>query len=71
MMMRIFILFLLMHITRWLYIGKVGILYKTGIKHQLLIHSYYNNTILTQRIYHLTTKIILPIAQSNISTLYK
>jgi uncharacterized membrane protein SpoIIM required for sporulation len=50
MLMKIFMLFFLMHITRWFYIGKVGILYKTGIKHQL-IHSYHQNTTLTLKEY--------------------
>jgi len=44
MVMNIYFLFLLMDIPKWLYIGKVDILYKIGIKHRLLIHSCHYNT---------------------------
>lgn len=70
--MRIFILFLLMYITRWFYIGEVGMLYRTCMKHQLLIHLYLHNTIVAlKKIYQLYTQMLLPIAQRNTSTLYK
>jgi hypothetical protein len=39
-----YIYILLIHITKWLYIGKVEIQYKTSIKHRLLIHLCHYNT---------------------------